>query len=290
MDEADRLLDMDFGPKIDQILKAIPRERRTYLFSATMTTKVAKLQRASLSNPVKVEVSTKYATVDTLLQYYAFLPFKRKDCYLVYLLNEFAGNSTIVFARTCNEVLRLTLLLRNLGFHAIPLHGQLTMDKRLGSLSKFKEGNRNILVATDVASRGLDIPLVDIVINFDVPSHSKDYIHRVGRTARAGRSGKSITFVTQYDIEPYQRVEFALGKKLAEFKVDAEAVLLLQERVAEAQRHAALELRENQQKKISRKRPSSTNDAGDGQRDKRSQPYRKGAPTGGRKHDGKRRR
>ncbi|GJJ75696.1 ATP-dependent RNA helicase DDX47/RRP3 [Entomortierella parvispora] len=244
LDEADRLLDMDFGPIIDQILKVIPKERNTFLFSATMTTKVAKLQRASLNNPVKVEVATKYSTVSTLLQYYLFFPLKQKDSYLVYLLNELAGNSTIVFSRTCNETQRITLLLRNLGFPAIPLHGQLSQEKRLGALNKFKSGNRNILIATDVASRGLDIPSVDIVLNYDLPNNSKDYIHRVGRTARAGRSGKSITFVTQYDVEIYQRIEQALDKKLDEFPADKEAVMLLQERVAEAQRFAVTELKE----------------------------------------------
>ncbi|KAJ1993426.1 ribosomal RNA processing protein [Dimargaris cristalligena] len=263
MDEADRLLDMDFGPKIDNILKAIPKERTTYLFSATMTTKVAKLQRASLQDPVKIEVSDKYSTVDTLLQYYAFLPFKRKESYLIYVLNEIAGRSAIVFARTCTEAVRISLILRNLGFPAIPLHGQLSMDRRLGSLSKFKEGSRNILVATDVASRGLDIPMVDVVINYDVPSNSKDYIHRVGRTARAGRSGKSITFVTQYDIELYQRIEFALDKKLDEFKVDAEGVMMLQERVHEAMRIANMEIKEDEIRKFGRKRPHGSSSSAD---------------------------
>lgn len=93
---------------------------------------------------------------------------------------------------------RTALLLRNLGLNAIPLHGKLTQPKRLGALNKFRSKSQSILVATDVASRGLDIPHVDIVINFDIPTHSKDYIHRVGRTARAGRSGRAITFVTQY--------------------------------------------------------------------------------------------
>ncbi|RKP28129.1 P-loop containing nucleoside triphosphate hydrolase protein [Syncephalis pseudoplumigaleata] len=240
MDEADRLLDMDFGPKIDQILKVIPRERNTYLFSATMTTKVAKLQRASLRNPVKVEVSTKYQTVNTLLQYFLFFPFKHKDCYLVYLLNEMAGNSAIVFVRTCNDAQRLSLLLRSLGFPAIPLHGQLSMDKRLAALNKFKAGSRNVLIATDVASRGLDIPMVDVVLNYDIPTHSKEYIHRVGRTARAGRAGKSITLVTQYDVELLQRIEHILGRKLDSYAVDKDEVLILQERVSEAQRYATL--------------------------------------------------
>ncbi|CAG8701772.1 18284_t:CDS:2, partial [Racocetra persica] len=258
MDEADKLLDMDFGPVIDKILKVIPKERHTYLFSATMTTKVAKLQRASLSNPVKVEVSSKYSTVSTLLQYYLFFPLKHKDCYLVYLCNELAGNSIIIFTRTCNDTQRLALLLRNLGFPAIPLHGQLSQSKRLGSLNKFKAGNRNILVATDVASRGLDIPLVDVVINYDIPFNSKDYIHRVGRTARAGRSGKSITLVTQYDVEFYQRIEQVIGKQMELFPIGSkEDVLLLQERVSEAQRIATLEMKEEQQQKKGNKRVKS---------------------------------
>ncbi|ORX58049.1 DEAD-domain-containing protein [Hesseltinella vesiculosa] len=244
MDEADRLLDLDFGPKIDAILKVIPRERNTFLFSATMTTKVAKLQRASLTKPVKVEVATKYSTVDTLLQYYMFFPLKHKDVYMVYLLNEFAGNSTIIFSRTCHDTQRIAIMLRTLGFGAVPLHGQMAQSKRLGALNKFKSGARTILVATDVASRGLDIPSVDIVLNYDVPQSSKDYIHRVGRTARAGRSGKSITFVTQYDVELIQRVEMDLGRKLDTYPLEKDDVMLLQDRVGEAQRVATLEMKE----------------------------------------------
>ena len=101
-----------------------------------------------------------------------------------------------------------------MGFNAVPLHGQLSQSQRLGSLNKFKSNQANILVATDVAARGLDIPSVDVVINYDIPTDSKAYIHRVGRTARAGRSGKSISLITQYDLEMYLRIESVLGKKL----------------------------------------------------------------------------
>ncbi|KAI8824477.1 P-loop containing nucleoside triphosphate hydrolase protein [Fimicolochytrium jonesii] len=246
MDEADRLLDLDFGAEIEKLLKVIPRERNTFLFSATMTSKVEKLQRASLVNPVKVEVATKYSTVSTLLQYYIFFPLAQKECYLTYLLNELAGQTCIVFTLTCASTQKLALMLRNLGFEAVCLHGQMSQPKRLGALGKFKAGTRNILIATDVASRGLDIPSVDIVINYDVPQSSKDYIHRVGRTARAGRSGKSITLVTQYDVEWYQRIEHAMNKKLDEYPLgkDKAAVLMLQERVAEATRFAHMQLKE----------------------------------------------
>jgi len=260
MDEADRILNMDFEEEVDKILRIIPKERNTYLYSATMTKKVQKLQRASLRCPVKVEVSTKYATVDKLQQSYLFLPHKFKDCYLVSILNELAGNSFMVFCGTCNNVQRITLLIRHLGFHAIPLHGQMSQSKRLGALNKFKSKERSILIATDVASRGLDIPHVDIVINFDIPTHSKDYIHRVGRTARAGRSGRSITFVTQYDVELYQRIEQLIGKKLPLYPTVEEEVMVLVERVTEAQRFAKMELREISEKK---KRPLDADEQGE---------------------------
>jgi ATP-dependent RNA helicase DDX47/RRP3 len=214
MDEADRMLSMDFEEEINTILAAIPRERRTFLFSATMTSKVAKLQKASLVDPIKCEVSSKFQTPRTLVQQYLFIPSKWKDCYLAYLLDEYKGQSTIIFVATCKNALRTTLMLRNLGFKAVCLHGQLSQPKRLGALNKFKAGERNILVATDVASRGLDIPDVDLVLNYDIPSNGKDYVHRVGRTARAGKSGRSVAFVTQYDVEAYQRLEALINQKL----------------------------------------------------------------------------
>lgn len=254
MDEADRLLDMEFGPVIDKILKVIPKERTTYLYSATMTTKVAKLQRASLTNPIRVEVSEKYSTVETLLQYYLFFKLQEKDVHLIYLCNTLAQNSIIIFTRTVNDAQRLSIMLRSLGFLAVPLHGHLSQSQRLGALGKFKSGGRNVLVATDVASRGLDIPHVDVVINFDMPTHSKDYIHRVGRTARAGRSGKSITLVTQYDVEMVQRVEKVIGKELMLWPTDNEEVALLRERVDEAGRLAAAEMREQGTGKSARNR------------------------------------
>jgi ATP-dependent RNA helicase DDX47/RRP3 len=268
MDEADRMLSLDFEQELNQILDVIPDSstgRRTMLFSATMTSKVEKLQRASLHNPVRVEVSTKFQTPKKLLQSYLFIPAKYKDCYLTYLINEHAGQSILVFGATCNNVQRLALMLRNLGFPAVCLHGQMSQPKRLGALNKFKSGDREILVCTDVASRGLDIPSVDVVINFDLPGHGKDYIHRVGRTARAGRSGKAIAMVTQYDVEVYQRLEGLLGKKLPEYKLDEETVLVLLERVSEAQRMATRELKEQlaAAKGNNRRKRKSSDDAGD---------------------------
>ncbi len=255
MDEADRILNMDFEKEVNQILANIPStNRRNMLFSATMTKKVAKLQRASLSDPVKVQVSSKYQTVDKLHQYYLFIPLKHKELYLVHVLNEMQGNSFIIFCSTCNATLKLALLLRNLGMAAIPLNGQMSQNKRLGALNKFKAKTRSILIATDVASRGLDIPHVDVVVNFDIPTHSKDYIHRVGRTARAGRSGKAITFVCQYDVELYQRIEQLIGKKLPKYDTEESEVMAFQERVDEATRMAKMELKDLEEKKKDGKR------------------------------------
>lgn len=251
MDEADRLLDLDFGPSLDKILKVLPKERHTSLFSATVSSKVESLQRASLSNPSRVSVSaSKYQTVATLLQSYIFVPHKHKDIYLVFLLNEFAGQSTIVFTRTVNETQRIALMLRALGFGAIPIHGQLSQSSRLGALSKFRARSREILVATDVASRGLDIPSVDLIVNFDLPPDSQTYIHRVGRTARAGKSGRAISFVTQYDVEVWLKIENALGKKLDQFQgAVKEEVLILGQRVGEAQRQAVREMKDLHEKR-----------------------------------------
>ena len=263
LDEADRLLNLDFEQEIDQILKVVPRDRRTQLFSATMTSKVAKLQRACLRNPVKVEVSAKYSTVDSLKQNYLFIPAKHKDCYVNYLFNELSSSTMMVFTRTCDQTRKLALVARNLGFGAIPIHGQMSQPKRIGALNKFKAGERNILVATDVASRGLDIPAVDVVINYDVPQNSKDYVHRVGRTARAGRSGLAITMVTQYDVELYQKIERLIQKKLDAYDAPEEAVLLMNERVNEAQRIAQQQMREADAKGGGKKR----NRDGDGEED-----------------------
>merc|ERR1719277_1670350 len=260
MDEADRILNMDFEAEVDKILKVIPRQRNTYLYSATMTKKVAKLQRASLQDPVKVEVSSKYQTVEKLQQQYIFIPAKFKDVYLTYLMNELAGQSMMVFCSTCANTQRVALLLRNLGMTAIPLHGQMSQAKRLGSLNKYKSKNRSILIATDVASRGLDIPHVDVVINLDIPTHSKDYIHRVGRTARAGRAGRAITIVTQYDVELFQRIEHLIGKKLPLYPTEEEDVMMLTERVLEAQRYAKMEMSESNHKRGGGKRGSKRDD------------------------------
>merc|ERR1712060_358257 len=146
---------------------------------------------------------------------------------------------------TCLSAQKLSIFLRHLGWSSICLHGQMTQAQRLGALSGFKAKERRILVCTDVASRGLDVPSVDLVVNYDIPKNSKDYIHRVGRTARAGRTGRAVTMVTQYDIELFQRIEHFLEKKLEEFTELKEGhVKASHERILEAMRSTELELRE----------------------------------------------
>ncbi|XP_068647913.1 DEAD-box ATP-dependent RNA helicase 10-like [Aristolochia californica] len=250
LDEADRLLDMDFEKDINEILKVIPRERKTYLFSATMTQKVNKLKRACLHNPVKVEASSKYSTVDTLIQQFCLVPAKHKDCYLAYILREISKSmSSMVFTRTCEATRLLGLTLQNLGLKAIHISGQMSQEKRLIALNKFKSGECNVLICTDVASRGLDIPSVDMVINYDIPVVTKDYIHRVGRTARAGRSGVAISLVNQFEVEWFLQIENLIGKKLSEFPCQEKKVLRLQEDVAEAKKISIMTIKERTDKK-----------------------------------------
>ena len=264
MDEADRLLDLDFGPILDKILQVLPRAgRHTMLFSATMNTKLDNLTRAALQSPVRVSISeSSYQTVANLQQKYLFVPHKFKDIYLTHLLHLFAGKTCILFTRTVHETQRIAFLLRALGRSAIPLHGQMAQSSRLGALNKFRSKGREILVATDVAARGLDIPSVDLVINFDLPPDSKTYVHRVGRTARAGKSGVAVSVVTQYDIEIFQRIEKALGKKLEEFATEREEVMVFAERVSEAQRVAITELKNAAEKERGGRKGKSLGVAG----------------------------
>lgn len=253
LDEADRMLSMDFEKELDTILQATPSDDRlTMLFSATMTSKVAKLQRASLKDPVKVQVSGKFEMPKNLVQQYLFVPAKDKDCYLSRLVADHSQGSSLIFTATCASATKIALALRHLEFQAVCLHGQMSQPKRLGALRKFKAGAAKILVATDVAARGLDIPSVDLVLNYDIPSHEKEYVHRVGRTARAGKRGKAIAIITQYDVELYQRIEHLLGTKLPKCDCTQEQAMEWRERTNEAMRQATIDLREHQETKGSK--------------------------------------
>ncbi|OON21415.1 DEAD/DEAH box helicase, partial [Opisthorchis viverrini] len=232
IDEADRMLGSDFDTVLEKILCMLPRTRQTFLFSATMTDKVGKLQRASVRDPVFVSTrKSKFQMVANLRQFVLLVPQAELDSYLVYLLRvalcpemEALGleairlesdvaeseedkpksvmpTSVIVFTRTRAASNRLSLLLRQfIRQPVIALNGDMPQAQRLGALYKFKQTNGAVLVATDVASRGLDIPQVGLVVNYDVPLDAKTYMHRVGRTARAGRMGCALTLLTQYSV------------------------------------------------------------------------------------------
>jgi len=243
LNEADRLLDLSFGPVLDKLLKVLPK-RTIYLFSATMSSKVESLQRASLSNPIRVSASTNHQTVSTLLQSYTFIPHKYKDNHLVYILNERMGKTAIMFTRTINETQRISILLWTLGFSPIPIHGQLSQTARLGALNEFGDRSRDLLIATDNAARGLDIPSVDLILDYDLPHNSKTYIHRVGRIARAGWNGLAMSLVTQYDVAVWLRIETALGRKLNEHKAVENEVAMFAESVSHAQRVAIREMKD----------------------------------------------
>eukprot|EP00759_Apiculatamorpha_spiralis_P044681 PhF_6_TR41608/c0_g1_i1/m.63061/K14777/DDX47, RRP3; ATP-dependent RNA helicase DDX47/RRP3 len=249
LDEADKMLDMDYEKELDAIFEVLPRQRQTILFSATMTAKVDKLQKASLHDPVVIKVSeSKYQTVGTLQQYFMFVPYCYRYAYLHYYLTTVPGtNKVIVFCSSTHIVLRLTHILRVLGLKALPLMGKMNQEDRILALDSFRSGEAQVLVCTDVAQRGLDVPDVDVVINFQLPAAAKDYIHRVGRTARNGRTGKAITCVTQYDVDQYLKIEQAIEKKMEEIVVPKEEIMLQLERVETAEREAATRIREEQE-------------------------------------------
>ncbi|KNH06255.1 hypothetical protein XU18_2760 [Perkinsela sp. CCAP 1560/4] len=249
LDEADQMLNMDYEAQLDFIMQRLPRERQTLLFSATMTARVDKLHRASLVRPTVVTVSkNKYDTVDGLRQFFIFVPFCYRFAYLHHYLTTLpAGYVIMIFCATTHIVLKVTHLLRVLGMRALPLMGKMTQEDRVLALDSFRSKKVSTLVCTDVAQRGLDVPDVDLVINFQLPASAKDYIHRVGRTARIGRTGVAVTCVTQYDIQDYLEIEKALGKKLEEIPIAAADVEPNLERIEQAEREATTRIREEEE-------------------------------------------
>ena len=176
-----------------------------------------------------------------LHQQYLLVPASVRDCYLVYILREYAENkSVIVFTHTCRNCQVLANMFRKCELPCMALHSLMSQGGRLSALAKFKTGIVKILVATDVASRGLDIPEVELVVNSNVPASSKDYIHRVGRTARAGRGGMALTLMTQYDIERVMRIEKDINTKLTEFEISENKALSLLKGVLVARRESEL--------------------------------------------------
>lgn len=246
LDEADRLFEDCFDDDLETITSIMPdkSERQTLLFSATMTKKVVEYQKLTMTDPLYLEVhSEKEAIVEALDQKYLLVPQAVKQTYLAYILRqaEWAENkSIIIFTSTCKGCEIVSALLLELSIDCVTLNSSKTQQRRLAALGKFKSGKSMVLVATDVASRGLDIPTVQLVINYDVPRMSEDYVHRVGRTARAGRTGVSITFVSQYDVEIFKSIESFVGKEMDPYKVSEDKVLAMMNEVAQAGRMAKI--------------------------------------------------
>lgn len=186
------------------------------------------------------------ATVSELDQRYVLVPAQIKDCMLVYILREHAAEkSVIIFTSTCRNCQVLAYLLRKVELSCVSLHSLMSQSDRLSTLARFRSGIAKILVSTDVASRGLDIPNVDLVINSNVPAQATDYIHRVGRTARAGRGGMALTLMTQYDIQRIQAIEERINIKLAEFETDETEALKLLKAVSVVRREVEMRLNDS---------------------------------------------
>lgn len=218
LDEADEMLNMGFVEDIEAILSHVPTERQTLLFSATMPEPIRRIAERFMNNPELVRVKAKEMTVPNIEQYYIEIQEKKKFDTLTRLLDIQSPELAIVFGRTKRRVDELAEALNLRGYAAEGIHGDLSQAKRLSVLRKFKEGSIDILVATDVAARGLDISGVTHVYNFDIPQDPESYVHRIGRTGRAGKTGMAITFVTPREIGQLHHIEKTTKRKMERMK------------------------------------------------------------------------
>mmetsp|Transcript_16251 Transcript_16251/g.38387 ORF Transcript_16251/g.38387 Transcript_16251/m.38387 type:complete len:499 (+) Transcript_16251:54-1550(+) len=243
LDEADQLLTQTFEDPLSRILEVLPESRQTLFFSATITQCIEKLRKGK--DLLLVDANPKEESLQNLTQLYVFVPKAVQVNYLHYLVRaHFSEESCIIFAQTIDECQLYTTMLDILGFGVTGLHSLQSQRQRLASLGKFRASRVNILLATDVASRGLDIPMVGVVINVGLPFDVDSYVHRAGRTARAGRPGKVVSLMSELDVPRVKGIEERIGKQLQLLQTKEEDAIKLLSKTTKAYQRAELLLSE----------------------------------------------
>lgn len=214
LDEADRMLDMGMGHDVKRIIAKLPKKRQSMLFSATMPEKISKLMDSILVKPIRVEVAPESSTIDTIKQSVYFVEKRNKKALLIHLLKDKSFESVLVFSRTKHGANRITGDLIKVGIKAQAIHGNKSQNARQRALSDFKEKKIRVLVATDIAARGIDVEDLSLVINYDLPDVPETYVHRIGRTGRAGAEGVAFSFCDSEEKEYLKDIEKVISKSI----------------------------------------------------------------------------